>query len=742
MKYGITLLTVLLSAVAHGQACLEVNIRADSLNGKPIDGVMAYFPDYQEVTFTDSVGYFKYCDITNSELKVEFTHAGFISQSLMIAIDESPVTVVLDSRVNQFSELLISARYLKHSSNSISRLTDGDLLQIGAATVTEALEAIPGLRQLSTGNGISKPVIRGLYGNRIQTSMYDVSFDNQQWQDEHGFGLSDNGLASIEIIKGPATLKYGAEAMGGVVKLNEELPLPDGETRLDAVLSAFSNGLGFKGNLGFRTSRDGKFFRFRITSHSHGDYRDGNGDKIINTRFAISDAKLTLGIKKEQWLSQFDYMANVGKFGFLLEAEPFYKPGEKLDGRGFGLPHHEVYMHLFHWKNRFYLGKSSLEFILYSHLNNRQEQEGGNTISLDMSLNTYGLNSAWKRNIGKKTTLEIGNQSFFKTNRNFGARTIVPNANILNNGTYIYLEQHIGKWYFDVGARFDIKHVEALTTATLNNGKPGPGQNIKPFERNFTALNGSLGIFRKWAELLSTKFTIGSGYRSPNLAELSSNGLHEGTLRYEIGEPNLKIEQNLNTDLNIILELKQVTFSTSVFYNYFSNYIYLEPTGDEYIGFALYSFVQKDATLSGLESQCIYNPKFSRSLNVIAFYARVIGKTAQGEYLPFIPADRFGLDFKYSSKKHWSFSTGLRHTLAQNHPAMFETNTAQYTLCHFALSSDLQVFKTQLTAALVAKNILDKAYYDHLSRYKYYGILNPGRSININLKFNLYQNEK
>src|SRR6185369_11396047 len=146
----------------------------------------------------------------------------------------------------------------------------------GALSLSDGIAKIPGVSQLTTGAGISKPVIRGLFGNRIQTVLLGLRFDNQQWQDEHGLGLSDVGVERVEIIKGAASLLYGSEAMGGVLNIIEEKPAPMGKTQSDVSMQLFSNTYGIATDAGVKHSNEKCNWRLRIGEVSHGDYSDGN----------------------------------------------------------------------------------------------------------------------------------------------------------------------------------------------------------------------------------------------------------------------------------------------------------------------------------------------------------------------------------------------------------------------------------------------------------------------------------
>ena len=173
----------------------------------------------------------------------------------------------------------IKKQPLRHTPFNISVLSLQQMQNAVNYNVSDALSKIPGISQITTGNGISKPVIRGLYGNRIQTVLLGLRFDNQQWQDEHGLGLSIIGIDHIEVLKGPSSLLYGTEALGGVIRIVEENIPAEGTNESDINASLFSNTLGFSINGGIKKNTGTKNWRIRLGADSHADYTDGNNKR-------------------------------------------------------------------------------------------------------------------------------------------------------------------------------------------------------------------------------------------------------------------------------------------------------------------------------------------------------------------------------------------------------------------------------------------------------------------------------
>jgi len=276
------------------------------------------------------------------------------------------------------------------------------------------------------------------------------------------------------------------------------------------------------------------------------------------------------------------------------------------------------------------------------------------------------------------------------------------------------------------------------STGNLNNGDPfKPGTEVVPVSRNYSSLNASGGVSIKRIRNLLVKISASTGYRSPNLAELSSNGLHEGSVRYEIGNPQLNIERNLCSDIFIQYQNRWLSVFATGYFNHFLDYIYLQGTNEEYLGFRVYRYQQQNADIKGYESGFTLGKK---QLNLKASYCVVSGKTADAVNLPFIPANRVNTELKFTLRNFkmlsaTAFHIGTTYVLKQDHPSEFETPTPSYHLLYAGACTDVIISKHKLQVTFSATNILNEVYYDHLSRYKYYNIYNQGRSFNITLNY-------
>lgn len=606
--------------------------------------------------------------------------------------------------------------------------------------VSDALCSLPGVNQLNTGVSISKPVIRGLYGSRLQTLLFGLRFDNQQWQDEHGLGISDFGLDKVDVIRGPSALLYGSEAIGGVLRIVEEKNAEEGKIMGDIRTRFMSNTLGNSTNIGFKGNSGKRNWGVRAGYESHADYTDGKNTRILNSRFGGYYFKATYGFQKNKWSSQNNYSSSVNNFGFIMSNNPAGKTVDNRFSRTMDGPHHTVFLNILSSQNSIQLKSSVLKINIGGQSNIRMEDEGGGEISLNMHLSSFVYNLQWIKSLSDRTEFILSNQGLAQSNVNYGKRVIVPDARTVETGLSAFLNHRLRIFLIEAGLGGNYRYLKTLPTANFSS----PDKEIQAFEKPSPALNAMLCLTATINKNIELKLNGSTGFRSGNMAELSSNGLHEGTFQYEIGNPNLRTEQNYNVDLTLNYTSTQVSLYASVFNNYFGNYIYLAPTSESFYGIPIYRYYQSPADLYGGEIMFTYNPIFLKKLQFSSNFATVTGVLNDTAYLPYIPANKLHTEFSYSFRELMHFKS-TRLTLSndcvfkQDHPATNETATNSYFLFNAAIGSAILVHDHTILISIGCNNILNHYYYDHLSRLKIFGYHNIGRNfvLTLQLPFNL-----
>lgn len=635
----------------------------------------------------------------------------------------------------------------KNTSLHIERYSLNELEKKTAFNLSDALATIPGVSQLNTGNAISKPVLRGLFGNRIMILLSGLRFDNQQFQDEHGLGLSQIGIDRIELIRGPASLLYGTDAVGGVINVIEETPHLNQQGKvLDANLRLYSNTLGTLSDIGLSNRKHEYWWRIRVGYESQGDYSDGNGVRVYDSRNTGYYLKAGYGFKRKGWESNNAYNLSFNQYGFILDSLNSRHEQDVRWSRAMNEPHHNVLLNVFSSQNTIRLNRTASDSLIKGAVlklnlgvqsNKRAEDEGGGEISLNMHLLSVLQSAKWEKYLSPGTLLVVNEQATYEQNNNYGKRVIIPDARMLEGNLSVFIRRYTDKLVLEGGLGITHKQITTLRTGKLN----GPAATNQPFTAGQPVANAMIGFSYNPSISVNIKGNVATGVRTGNLAELASEGLHEGSFRYEIGYPNLKPEQNINTDLTVELTKSKWFISLSGFYNHFNNYIYLTPTADTFNGiFQIFRYVQQDAQLYGGEAVGIY--KLRSNIQLKETFAATEGKTDSREYLPFIPA------WRSVTSVHWekTISKSLQavfiepefaYAFAQDKPARFESSTPDYGLIHLHAGCTTYLHNHAFGLGLSVRNLMDKAYTDHLSRLRYFGINNQGINFVLSLKTKL-----
>ncbi|WP_300565193.1 TonB-dependent receptor [Flavobacterium sp.] len=703
---------------------------------KPLESVIVSIPELNKETVSDADGKYLLENLPNGDFKITFSYFGYESKEAKITLNqkETILDITLDESTSHMEEIIISTAFNKIQSQNVMKVEHSSikaLQQKGAATLIEGLATIPGVSQVSTGTSIGKPVIRGLSGNRVLVYSQGVRLENQQFGEEHGLGLNDSGVESVEVIKGPASLLYGSDALGGVLYFNPEKFAKANSFSADFNQKLFSNTQGSNSSFGLKTSSENWKFLVRGAYNSHADYVIPDGTKVTNTRFDETDLKAGLGYDNAKFSSVLRYNLNNLNLGIPEGI------GEQTTKKDPDFPRQGVTNHIVSLHNNFFFKNSKLDADFGYISNDRKEFEDSSTPVLHMNLNTLNYDlKYYLPKIGKLETI-IGVQGMHQTNKNSGEELLIPDAETSDFGTLATANYEWNKNVFQAGVRFDTRKIN-----TEEHGIAGQEGYFESIDKNFNSFNASLGYKTKLNENLSLRLNVASGFRAPNLAELTSNGVHEGSNRYEIGNSNLKNEQNVQTDLNLEYENSHFEFFVNGFYNHINDYIFISPRGDVIDDNFVYDYVQANAKLYGGEVGIHFHPHPLDWLHFTSSFETVIAQKDNGDYLPLIPANKWNnnlrteFDIKKWLKKGYA-SLNVESVLKQNNISAFETKTNDYTLVNLGFGGNVNLGKTKFDISLNTNNLFDKTYVSHLSRLKLDGIPNIGRNIILGFNFNL-----
>lgn len=725
----------------------------------PINYASVYFPQLEKGATTNEEGIFIINDLPKGTYKFIISLIGYSSYSENITIGNSNnIEVTLSPSAIEIEEIILSTPFHKLQSENVmkvERLSIASLKTKGIVTLSEGLSNIAGVASISTGTGIGKPVIRGLNSNRVLVYTQGVRLENQQFGGEHGLGVNQAGIESIEVIKGPASLLYGSDALGGVLYLNPEKFANQNKTEGDINLDYFSNTLGYATNAGLRSSGDNFKFLIRGAYTSHTDYETGNGVSVTNSRFNEYDLKTGFGYQKNKFKTEVRYNFNKSELGIPEEIGVQNNKRELLD------PYQIIDNHILSSKTNLFFDKSSLEITLGYIFNNRkefedhehheeeeeeeenhEEEEHGEKPALDMDLKTFNYTIHYNLpKIGKLESI-IGIQGMYQNNENFGEEILIPDAITNDFGLLATSHYHLSKSDLQIGFRFDFREINVKETGDIDQESYFPELN-----KNFNSFNAALGLKTDITNSITTRINLASGFRAPNIAELTSNGSHEGANRYEVGNSELDNEQNIQVDLALEYKNEHFEFFINGFYNSINNFIFLSPNGEFIDEDPVFLYNQNHAKLYGGEIGVHLHPHPLDWLHIESSFETVTGKLNNDSYLPLIPANSLTntlrvefnkLDCTHCEalKAAYSFVT-MKNVFKQNNVSGFETATNGYTLLSLGLGSTVTIFNQPVDLKLSANNLLNETYISHLSRLKPDGVSNIGRNINLGMRITL-----
>ncbi|MGB7784868.1 MAG: TonB-dependent receptor [Salinimicrobium sp.] len=716
----------------YGQNTVTGKI-TDANTGEPLVGATVYIQQLEKGTITDLDGNFQLDGLQKGHFSFLFSSLGYGSKTLEVEIpSENELNIQLSPTAIEMEEVIVSTPFHQLQSENVMKVErlNADELKNGALNLSEGISSIAGVENITTGSGIGKPVIRGLSSNRVLVYTQGVRLENQQFGDEHGLGLSSSGMESVEVIKGPASLLYGSDALGGVLYLNPEKYAPADSSQVDAKAVYYSNTLGNEANAGFKSSGEKLKFLIRGNYAAHSDYETGDGERVTNSRFKEWDLKTGLGFRNDFYKADLRYNYNSNKLGIPEEI------GEQTTAKEPVFPYQLVQNHVLSLDNKFYLSSSSLDLKLGYTFNDRKEFEETIDPALEMHLET--LSYDLKYNLPKKGNLDLimGLQGMHQTNNNFGEELLIPDALINDVGILSTAHYHLQKVDFQAGLRYDHRFIDAQA-----HGEPGFEGYIAAVSRSFDSYNGALGMKYDFPKQITARLNLATGFRAPNLAELTSNGTHEGANRYEIGNRQLDNEQNYQFDLSLEYRNRHIEIFANGFYNHINDYIYLEPTGRIIDENDVYQYVQNNARLYGGEAGFHLHPHPLDWLHFESSFEMVIGEQENGKALPLIPAhsvmNRLRLEMQEFSLVNDSyFSISLKSVFDQNRTGLFETSSNGYALWNAGFGGNLDLNFATLELQLSGTNLLNKTYIAHLSRLKPDGIANMGRNLIISARLN------
>ncbi len=742
MKTIILSITIIILSfsVLYSQNKIEGTV-TDTKTGQPIEGVNIFVLTNQTGTVSNENGKYVLDKLpVKGTVKLQFSFIGYktVLKPVQLSDKSQILNIQMTSTVLQAEEVVVSGgSYSTQHENAISieSISPNQLETSGSPSMMEALSSRPGLDMIAKSPGVAKPVIRGLSMTNILVLNNGVKLENFQFSEDHPFLIDEYGIDKVEFIKGPASILYGSDAVGGIINFVKEKPATYNTITGDFHQQYHSNTFGWVTNIGVKGNRNNILWGVRAGIKSHKDFTDGSKTIVPNSRFNEETAKANAGIIRSFGSFKIFYDYNQDRFGMTVPpAISLVTTNERTNKYWY----QNLQNHLLSSRNKIFLGRQQIDINAAYQNNHRQLITSSLTPSdtmVDMILQTlsYDIKTAFS---GKESNrLTIGIQGDIRKNKNGNAPAhIIPDATITDLGFVGLLQNKIlPKLNTQAGLRYDIRTTN-IPIQAYSNINAYDSSIVFPMENQYQNISFSVGITYNISDLWLIRFNVASAFRSPNLAELTQNGIH--SVRYEIGNPQMLPQRNYETDFGVHYHGSHFSTSVSPFYNRINNYIFLLPTNDSTAGgYRIYRYEQTNATIYGGELSSHYA---TNRVKIGVSYSYLVGIQDNGDYLPFIPQNKLRWHIKYQMKKLGflknPFIVGtLLLANKQNHPSIFETETNGYYLLNLSVGGTIKIRKQPVNWHVQANNLLNAIYYDHLSTLKDVGFYNMGRNISVTI---------
>ena len=755
----------------------------EEATGKPIEGASVYISDEKLGAVTNENGMFVIKNLSTGNHLFEISHLGYANSTVLVMVDTNKsITFILKEKIIENNAVVVTgtsrAAQLKTLPFQVDVIKKEELQRQVSSNLIDALAQKPGVSAISSGPSISKPVIRGLGYNRVLVIQDGVRQEGHQWGDEHGLEIDESSVQRAEILKGPASLVYGSDAMAGVINLISVIPVPDRTMKINVESQWQSNNRMGKFHVNANGNKNGFIWNFYSTQNQASDYKNKYDGFVFNSKYKMKNLGGYFGLNKRWGYSHFlasSYQLTTG----LIEGDRddlgrFIKltaggnevVADEIDFKSYvpQTPFQRIKHDKFSWDNAINFKKDRL----YANLSwqRNQREEFGNPDDLterELFFDLQSFNYTVRYNVHeiKGWKHAIGFNGMMQKNINRGVEQLIPNYVSTDGGLYIMSLKSYKKLHFSGGVRVDGKWVEAESL------KDGVSDKSPGFNKHFSNVSGSVGVSFPFFKNANVKLNVARAFRSPNIPELASNGAHEGTSRYEYGNLSLKSETSTQFDASFEWNTDHISFNLAGYVNHFNGFIYYQKLnavsgGDSLVDddgelLTAFTFNQNKARLTGFEASIDFHPHPFDWLHVENTVSMVSGRflatNLASKNIPFMPAPRVKSELRADLNKltKWLKQTYVRlemdWTMAQTKVfSAFntETETPAYLLFNAGVGTQIinRKNKTICSVLLVANNLTDVAYQNHLSRLKYtminpvtqrMGVYNMGRNFSIKL---------
>jgi iron complex outermembrane recepter protein len=768
--------------------------------GEAVIGAAIYLPDLRLGATTDVNGMYRITNLPTGTFTVQVSYVSHktLIQTVSLSGSEATRDFVMENSSQMLEEVIVSGAatktLIRESPVPIAALSQLRMLQQSSTNLIDAVSRMPGMSQVTTGAGLSKPIIRGLGFNRVITMHDGIRQEDNQWGEEHSIQLDEYAIDRYEIIRGAGSLMYGSDGLGGVVTALSARPVEEGKVQ-GRVLSTYQTNNNMLGaSVQIAGNQKGFVWQTVVSTRSAGNYQNQADGRVFGSNYADRlNVSGYVGLNKKWGYSRLYFLRTDQRFNIingtrdpltgrftttrlLPDGTETDRPvtDDELRSRTF-LPYNS--QHLINGKislnNLFQLKNGGSITLNISHARNIRDEFADilrpwqAQLGLRLYTNYYDV----RYNLPTRHNWEItlGSNGMAQTLDNQGFQALYPNYDLFDAGGFVFAKKNIGVLKISGGVRYDsrslsIGRLYADADGNFQVRSQGPDtERFAGIERSFQNVSASLGAVYSVTERLNLRANASRGFRAPTVPELSSNGVHAGTFRYEIGKADAVPEVAYQGDVGLTYESRDWYLDFSLFQNDIRNYVFSQRVQNRAGADSLFQgeipvfrYAQGDARLQGVEGTVTWNPARARWFALTQTYSAVFGRnrsaTVEGaQFLPFMPAPRWVTQVRitrdrYGNRVRNAYATlDVEVTQRQDRfLAAYNTETATpgYTLVHLGAGADITTNgkRTLFSVYLAATNLFDVIYQAHQSRLKYLdpnpatgriGVFNMGRNLSL-----------
>ncbi len=760
-------------------------------------------------TYTDPKGNFSFQKLIPGKYIMRISLMGYQTITKEITVPGNAI-FLLSQKETELEQVVVTAvsgsTKMKTTPIAITVVTQKEINRNSGSNIIDALlKSVPGMSAITTGPNISKPFIRGLGYNRVLTLYDGMRQEGQQWGDEHGIEIDGYGIAKAEVVKGPASLMYGSDAIAGVVNLLPGIPTDTKGNIAGDLQTEYQTNNGMMGlSAGLYARNQNFFWSFRSSFKQAKDYTNAIDGPVYNTGFLEKNISLLTGWNnpKSNHQIQFNWYHNLQEIpdgsrdsasrAFTFQTEesdkddirnrPLVNPANYASYQIADIHQNISHIRLYH-KSNFSIGTGKMNTLLGFQQNTRNEFNHplySKQAGLAVRLQTINYEARYQFRMFQNVEITYGFNGMYQVNKNRDATDFpIPDYRLFDIGHFLFAKKEWNKTVLTAGFRWDYRHIKWNDFYTRKNTNTGFYQqtvipdtasailNFAAYQKTFSGFSGSVGLVHNFSSAFILKANIASGYRSPSIPEIGSDGLDPGAHIYYIGNREFKPEINLQADLGLFYTHADWDAHLELFSNRIYQYIFFRKLFDangmplEIIpGNFTYQYQQGSAWLYGAEASINIHPVKLPWLNYQQQVALINGINTdpltrkdfgdQAKYLPLIPPLksvqrlRINIDRSFKYFNDLFFQTEVDMVAAQNKfyaVDQTETATAGFTLVNLSTGFSLTNKKGRdwCKFFVSANNIFNQTYQSHQNRLKYFeyyqrqpnessGIYNMGRN--------------